>query len=43
MEYYENLLYSYNIPEFMTGASTVSPHKVSQTMRNGRSIQVKVR
>ncbi|MCI2108580.1 MAG: hypothetical protein LKJ95_07735 [Bacteroidales bacterium] len=42
-EYYENLLYSYNIPEFMTGASTVSPHKVSQTMRNGRSIQVKVR
>ena len=42
-EYYENLLYSYNIPEFMTGASTVSPHEVSQTMRNGRSIQVKVR
>ena len=34
-DYYENLLYSYNIPEFMTGASTVSPH--------GRSIQVKVR
>lgn len=30
-------------PEFMTGASTVSPHEVSQAMRNGRSIQVEVR
>ena len=39
-EYYEDLMYSYNIPELMTGPVTVFPRKMAKVLRESPGTDV---
>ena len=42
-KFYGNLMFSYNIPEFMKGRVKTSEHAISQMLRNSKGIDVSVK
>ena len=41
VKYYKDLLWTYNLPEFIQEKAQVDTHAVMETMRNTKGIQVK--
>ena len=41
LEYYKDLMYSYNIPEFMLGPVDVSKYKIVDLLRNTKAMSIK--